>query len=111
MSGADPVTVQSAAAGARLRLRVKPGGRADQLLGSFNKALKLQVRAAPERGRANDAVVRLLARELGLSRSDIEIVAGAGSQDKVVAIRGASADEVARRLEAAGIPAETSDFN
>ena len=99
--------VQRVGADARLRLRVKPGGRADRLIGPFGEALKLEVREAPERGRANEAVVRLLARELDLSRADVEIVAGAGSQDKIAAIRGASADEVARRLQAIGVPARS----
>ncbi|MFN8547595.1 MAG: DUF167 domain-containing protein [Candidatus Eisenbacteria bacterium] len=50
--------------GTTLELRVRPKGPADRLLGCHDGALKLTVRAAPERGKANDAVCRLLAEKL-----------------------------------------------
>jgi uncharacterized protein YggU (UPF0235/DUF167 family) len=102
---ADTVLVVGTADGVRLQLRVKPGGRADRLLGPHDGALKLEVRAAPERGRANDAVIRLLASSLGLGRSQVEVIAGAAARDKVVMLGGVSAAEIARRLEAEGVPA------
>ena len=56
------VRIRTKADGVRLRLRVKPGGRADRLIGAHDGALKVEVRAAAERGRANAAVINL--REL-----------------------------------------------
>lgn len=106
---ADAVRVVAAADGVRLQLRVKPGGRSDRLVGPHDGALKLEVRAAPDRGRANDAVIRLLAGVLGVGRADIEVTAGGASRDKVVSVSGLSAGELARRLEAAGIAAEVKD--
>jgi uncharacterized protein YggU (UPF0235/DUF167 family) len=106
---ADAVLVVAAAGGVRLQLRVKPGGRSDRLLGSHDGALKLEVRAAPERGRANDAVVRLLAAILDIGRSQVGVVAGATGRDKVVVIVGISVAEVVRRLESAGVPAKAGD--
>jgi uncharacterized protein len=103
---ADAVLIVAGADGVRLQLRVKPGGRSDRLVGPHDGALKLEVRAAPERGRANDAVIRLLAGVLGVGRADVEVTAGAASRDKVVVLGGVSAAEIARRLEAAGIAAE-----
>lgn len=97
--------VVGAAGGTQLQLKVKPGGRADRLVGSHGGALKLEVRAAPERGRANDAAIRLLAGVLGVSRTDVAVIAGAASRDKVVSVSGLTAVEVTRRLEAAGIAA------
>ena len=102
---ADAVRVVAAADGVRLQLRVKPGGRADRLVGPHDGALKLEVRAAPERGRANEAVIRLLAGVLGVGRSQVAVIAGTTGRDKVVSVSGPSAVDVARRLEAAGIPA------
>ena len=102
---ADAVRVVAAADGVRLQLRVKPGGRSNRLVGPHDGALKLEVQAAPDRGRANDAVIRLLAGVLGVGRADVEVTAGAASRDKVVSVSGLSAVDVARRLEAAGIPA------
>jgi uncharacterized protein len=101
--------VVAAAGGAQLQLKVKPGGHGDRLVGPHGGALKLEVRAAPERGRANDAVERLLAELLGVTRSQVEVIAGASARDKVVRLAGISAVELACRLEAEGIPARTGD--
>lgn len=70
----------------RLKLRVKPGARADAIVGVHGGALKVSVAAAPERGKANGAVVALLAETLGVARSAVRIVSGETSQDKVVEI-------------------------
>ena len=56
--------------------------------------------AVPERGRANEAVVRLLAETLGLPKSDVSLVSGHAGRDKVVELRGLGEAEVASRLEA-----------
>jgi uncharacterized protein (TIGR00251 family) len=72
--------------GTRLRLRVKPGARKTAIVGVHGGALKLSVAAAPERGKANRAVVTLLAEALGLPPSAVTIAAGAASQDKVAEI-------------------------
>ncbi len=72
--------------GTRLRLRVKPGARNDAVVGVHGGALKVAVAAAPERGRANEAVVALLSETLGLPASAVAIVAGATSQDKTVVV-------------------------
>jgi len=59
----------------------------------------VRVAAAPERGRANDAVVGLLADRLHVPRTSVAVVSGHASRDKVVELRGLDADEAARRLE------------
>lgn len=51
-------------------------------------ALKARVREAPEKGRANDALLRLLAEEWGVPYSSLEIAAGESSRDKLVHIAG-----------------------
>jgi uncharacterized protein YggU (UPF0235/DUF167 family) len=85
----------------RLRLRIAPGGRAGRVVGRHGEAWKLRVAAPPERGKANEAVVELLAGVLGLPGSRIQIVRGLSSRDKLVAVRGLTEDEVSSRLEAA----------
>ena len=55
--------------------------------------------AAPEHGRANDAVVRLLADRLGVSRNSVAVVSGQTSRDKVIELRGLGRAEAERRLE------------
>ncbi len=76
-----------------------PGSRKPGIAGRYGDAWKLRVTAAPERGRANDAAVRLLADTLRADVSDVRLVAGHGSRDKVVEIAGLNALEAERRLE------------
>ena len=83
--------------GTRLRLRVKPGSRKAGLLGVHDGALKVAVVTAPERGKANKSVMRLLARALDLAPAELELAAGLTSQDKVVLVPLPPA-EVRRRL-------------
>ncbi len=65
---------------------MKPAARADRVVGTHGGALKVSVRAAAERGKANRAVIRLLADRLDLPESAVVLVAGETSQDKVVEI-------------------------
>jgi uncharacterized protein len=71
------------------------------VVGRYGGSWKIRVAAPPEDGRANDAVVSLLAGTLGLHRRDVAIVAGHGARDKIVALDGISAEELEERLAAA----------
>jgi uncharacterized protein YggU (UPF0235/DUF167 family) len=84
-----------------LRVRVVPGSSSPGVVGRYGDAWKIRVREAPERGRANDAVVDLLAGTLSLPRRDVRLVGGHGTRDKLVELDGLSADETDRRLAAA----------
>ncbi len=83
----------------RLRLRVSPGATRTELAGRYGDAWKVRVSAAPEHGRANDAVVCLLADRLGVSRNAVAVVSGQTSRDKVIELRGLGRAEAERRLE------------
>jgi len=83
----------------RLRLRVSPGAARSELVGRHGSAWKVRVSAAPERGRANDAVVRLLASRLDVPRASLSVVSGHAGRDKVVELRGLDTAEAERRLE------------
>ena len=85
----------------RLRLRVGPGSSRPGIVGRHGDAWKVRVAAAPEDGKANDAVVDLLAGALDVPRRDIEIVSGRASRDKVVSLRGLSASAADERLAGA----------
>jgi len=82
----------------RLQLRVAPGAARAQVVGRHGGAWKVRVAAAPEGGKANDAVARLLAETLGLARRDVEIVSGHSGRDKIVALTGIDPEETERRL-------------
>jgi len=83
-------------------LRVAPGGSRTAVVGRHGDAWKVRVAAAPERGRANEAVLALLAETLALPRARVTLVSGGGSRDKIVELAGIEPDEIERRLAAAG---------
>jgi uncharacterized protein (TIGR00251 family) len=87
--------------GTRVRLRVSPGARRSGIVGRHGESWKVAVAAAPEGGRANDALVRLLAETLDIPRASVAVVSGHAARDKLVALAGLDAAEVERRLRAA----------
>jgi hypothetical protein len=85
-------------------VRLTPGARADRIEGVETgvdgaPVLKARVRAVPEKGKANIALIALMAKWLGVPKSCVEIVAGATSRLKQLAIIGNAAElEEAFRL-------------
>ncbi len=75
----------------RLTVHVRPGAARAGIGGSHDGALVIRVREPASDGRANEAVVRAVADELGLPRRDVRIVAGTRSRRKVVELDGDSA--------------------
>ena len=107
MPADDFVEVRARPGGLALRLRVKPGARRERLVGPHGGSLKLEVKAPPDRGKANAAVMRLLAEALSVPTSAVEIVSGMLSRDKVAVIEGLSIDLCLKRLRSAGVAAES----
>jgi len=60
-------------------------------------ALRVRVDAPPVEGAANQALVRVLAAELGVARRSVRLVAGAAGRRKLVVVEGLQADEVVAR--------------
>ena len=85
----------------RVRLRVSPRAARAGIVGRHADGWKVRVSPAPENGRANDAVIALLADALSLPQGNLELVGGTTSRDKVVAVAGLSPETVDRRLAAA----------
>lgn len=65
----------------RLALRVTPGARSEAITVEIGR-LSVKVRAKPQDGAANDAVIALVAKALGLAPSRIELLRGATSRSK-----------------------------
>ena len=82
-----------------LRLRVQPMAHDDRIEGFLEDGtLKMSVRAAPEKGKANRSVIRLLARRLGLASNQITIVSGLTSRRKSVHLTGLDEGQVRQML-------------
>ena len=69
------------------------------MLGYRNGPLRISVSAPPHEGKANAAMLELLADTLGVSKSRLYLVRGHTSRDKVVAVDGLTRGEVAQRLD------------
>lgn len=82
----------------KLKLKVVPGARRDEIAGWLGDALKVRVSAPPEKGKANAAVIALLAARLGVAERDVRVVSGAGSPRKTVEIDGVTVEDVGRAL-------------
>jgi uncharacterized protein len=83
----------------RVRLRVSPGASRTELAGRYGDAWKVRVSAPPERGRANEAVLDLLAEKVELPRRSLSIVSGRGAREKIVLMEGIGPAEAERRLD------------
>lgn len=90
-----------AAGGVRLRVRLTPKSSRDEVCGledtAEGAALKVRVRAVPEDGKANAALVEIVARWLQVPKSSVELVAGGKSRIKSLAVSGRPA-ELEQRL-------------
>jgi uncharacterized protein (TIGR00251 family) len=84
--------------GVILRVHVQPSARTEGMAGAHGSSLKVRVRAPAVAGKANRALLALLARELGVSPAGLVLVGGANGRDKRVAIAGLNVPEVGERL-------------
>jgi uncharacterized protein len=75
--------------GILITLRVSPGAKHTSIEGPYGEsAIRLRVMAPPFDGEANVQIEHFLAELFGISRSDVAVVKGASSRDKVVPVRG-----------------------
>ena len=84
--------------GSRLSIRAAPGSKRSSVEGTYGGSLRIRLAAPPREGKANRALVALLASLLGLPRRDVELVSGASSRDKGVRVHGLLPEEVLERL-------------
>jgi uncharacterized protein len=92
---------------ARIKIRLQPRARANEILGERGGALVVRVTAPPVDGRANDALCKLLARRVGVGRTRVTIVQGTATHLKLVEIDGVEPRELKRAL---GVEAAVRSF-
>lgn len=77
-----PPWVKQIPSGWEIRVKAVPGSSRSRIAGELGDRLKIQVAAPPEDGKANRAVAEVLARWLGIAKSQVELVSGAGQPTK-----------------------------
>ena len=87
--------------GVVLPVRAQSGSRINGLRGEHERALKVSVTQVAEKGKANQAIIEVLAKALALRRSQIELLSGETSPQKKFLLRGISVEELRDKLPAA----------
>jgi uncharacterized protein (TIGR00251 family) len=81
-----------------LKVYLQPRSSKNEIVGPYRDGMKVRVTAAPVEGRANEALLRLLAKEFGVTPSSIEIVRGHRSREKIIRIAASLDQELKRKL-------------
>ena len=73
-------------------VRVVPKASRSEIVGSEGGTLKVRIAAPPVKGKANKALVKLLAKTLGVSGSQVEIISGHKTRRKTVRVYGVDSE-------------------
>jgi uncharacterized protein len=95
---AQPAYLSDVPGGIRIAIKAVPGASRDQIAGPLGDRLKVKVAAAPEDGKANDAICRLLARTLGLAPRSVEVESGHSRPEKLILAKGITAAQATVKL-------------
>ena len=87
--------------GTDIRVKVLPRSSKNQIIGKEEGAYRVKLTSAPVDGQANRALIKYLAKTLGLSKRNVNIISGERSRTKRVRIQGLATEDVNRQLEEA----------
>ena len=76
-----------------LKVYLQPKSSKNEIVGPYRDGIKIKVTAPPNEGKANEALIRLLGKELGISPSSIEIIKGQHSREKTLKVLGVPSQE------------------
>jgi len=79
-----------------IKIYLQPRSSKNEIVGPYRDGIKVRVTAAPVEGKANEALLRFLAKEFGVTSSSIEIVRGHRSREKIIRVA-ASLDQGRKR--------------
>lgn len=80
--------------GVRIKLHVHPGAKRNGISGFFGDSIKFALQTPPVDGKANAALLKILAKMLKCSKSSIDLISGESSRDKILEIRGFNKDSL-----------------
>jgi uncharacterized protein (TIGR00251 family) len=99
MKDVEKLSLREAPGGVIIPVKVVPGSSRDRLVGVLGDSLKIATSAAPEKGKANAAVAKILADALGIDARRVELVSGPTSPRKEFRIVGTTAEAVRMSLD------------
>jgi len=94
----DSVELQQRQAGIALPVRVQPRARKNAVVGTHAGCLKVAVTQAPEKGKANEAIVKVLAASLNIRKQQITLIGGATSRQKTFLVSQIDLDQLRNRI-------------
>jgi uncharacterized protein (TIGR00251 family) len=80
--------------GVRMNVKITPGSSRTRILGLHGDCLKIAVSAAPEKGKANQALIEFLSEIIGLPRQKITVLSGQTSPRKVILLAGTTPEAI-----------------
>lgn len=79
--------------------KIVPGSSRTAISGLLDGMLKVKISTAPEKGKANQYLIKFLAKQLGVKKNDVSITSGLTNPVKQIQVLGISAETLLRRLE------------
>ncbi len=93
------INIREVEGGIVVSVKVQPNASKDRIVGEHADQIKIAVTVAPEKGKANKAVIKVFSQRLGNKSSDIQIVSGKTSRDKKVFIRDINEEDFNRIIK------------
>ena len=92
------LTIQEVDESVIFTAKVVPGSSQTAVCGLLNEMLKIKVSAAPEKGKANQCLIELLAKQLGVKKNAVSIISGKTNPIKRVQVLGISTETLLKKL-------------
>lgn len=94
----DPIVLRTTDGGVVLPVRAQPKASRNAVCGFVGGRLKVAVTAPPDKGKANEAIVKVVAEALGVPKSRVSLLRGETSRDKELLVACSDPEAVRRRL-------------
>ncbi len=98
MPAEAPPWLRASKDGVEVLVHVQPGARRSGVVGVHGDALKVSVKAPPSGGKANEAVIEIVASALGVKRGRVELISGATARSKRLLVSGFRAEDAVLRI-------------
>ena len=94
----DKLQIESTEGGVIFTVKVVPGSSRTGVSGMLNGMVKIKISAAPEKGKANQCLIKFLAKKLGVKNSAVSVISGRTNPIKKVEVLGISAETLVMKL-------------